>query len=244
MRRVNTLLMPALLALSSAGCAGYTLKPPAGFAEVDKDDYGAHMKANSNVGLKVNVFDNYRGGDLSFWSRDLVEKLGRRGYTLQSQAPAESANRVVGTRFDFSYTPVGKNQEPRFYTAVLFVTDKHRVVLQLAGQEQYRSQYTADLDQIVGELKVRGCRAVTKTCKGPQPERLSTPAPEGSGDARASSPDEATDEAASDRPAQGSTAPSSAGGQATPSAGDESATPSTAGVASTSAAGDSDGKAG
>jgi hypothetical protein len=167
-------LAPALLALA-AGCNAYRLEPPAGFAQVYAGDDGAHMKANNNVGLRINVFDNVEGGTLTFWSRDMVEKLGRRDYQLIDQKPAETKNGVVGTRFDFSYTPVGDVEPPRFYTAVLFVSDKHIVVLQLAGLESFKPQYAAQIDGILDDLKVRGCKLKTKACKGPQPERLSTP---------------------------------------------------------------------
>lgn len=176
MRRIILTLAPALLALA-AGCNAYRLEPPAGFAQVYADDQSAHMKANNNVGLKVQVFDNVEGGTLTFWSRDMVEKLGKRGYTLLDQKAVESKNGVVGTRFDFAYTPVGDVEPPRFYTAVLFVSDKHKVVLQLAGLETYKPQYAAEIDGILAELKVRGCKVKTKACKGPQPEKLSTPAP-------------------------------------------------------------------
>lgn len=178
MRRIGLIVATALVPLLSAGCrAPYKLEPPAGFAEVDNHHYGAHMKANNNVGLKINVFNNVKGGTLAFWSRDMVEKLGTRGYALMSQSPARSKNGVVGTRFDFRYTPVGKDEGPRFYTTVLFVSDEYKVVLQVAGREAYKGQYSAEIDSIAGELEVRGCKAVTKACKGPQPERLATPAP-------------------------------------------------------------------
>jgi len=176
------LLAPALAAFGVMGCAAYRLEPPTGFAEVDHDEYGAHMKANNDVGLRINVFENVRGGTLAFWSLDLVEKLGLRGYTLQSQAAAESKNGVVGTRFDFAYTPVGKEENARFYTVVLFVSDEHRVVMGIAGHEEHRARYSQEVDSIVGDLKVRGCKLGSKICKGPQPERLSTPAPPPKGD--------------------------------------------------------------
>lgn len=176
MRRIIFTLAPALLALA-AGCNAYRLEPPAGFAQVYADDYSAHMKANNNVGLKIRVFDNVDGGTLTFWSRDMVEKLGKRSYQLIEQTPAETKNGVVGTRFDFAYTPVGDAEPPRFYTAILFVSDEHIVVVQLAGLETYKAQYSAQVDGILAELKVRGCNVRTKACKGPQPERLSTPAP-------------------------------------------------------------------
>lgn len=190
MRRIALTFALSLLPLSIVGCASFKLDPPAGFAEAERYDDGVHMKANNDVGLRVSVFHNTEGGTLPFWSRDLVEKLGERGYQLTAQTPAESKNGVVGTRFDFSYTPVGKEQGPRFYTAVLFVTDENRVVLDLAGREEHRARYSAEVDAIAAELKVRGCKLISKykTCKGPQPEKLSTPAPapaEGSGDAKA-----------------------------------------------------------
>jgi hypothetical protein len=72
---------------------------------------------------------------------------------------------------------VGEAEPPRFYSAVLFVSDKHIVVLQLAGLEEHKTQYGGEIDGILAELKVRGCKVRTKACKGPQPEKLSTPAP-------------------------------------------------------------------
>lgn len=194
MRRIGLTIATALLPLLAVGCrAPYKLEPPVGFAEVSHYDYGAHMKANNNVGLKISVFDNVKGGTLTFWSRDMVEKLGKRGYELIGQTPAKSKNGVVGTRFDFRYTPVGKDEGPRFYTAVLFVSDKYQVVLQVAGREEYKPQYSAEVDAIAGDLKVRGCKPVTKACKGPQPERLSTSAPAPASAGSKSKPPAATD---------------------------------------------------
>lgn len=177
-RNAMKLLGPALLAMAAAGCNAYRLDPPDGFAQVEGGDYGAHMKANNDVGLRVHVFSNVKGGTLAFWSLDLVEKLGARGYTLVGQSPTASKNKVAGTRFDFSYTPVGKDETPRFYTAVLLVSDEHRVVLGIAGRQEHRAQYSARVDAIVGDLKVRGCKVGSKICRGPQPDTLSTPAPE------------------------------------------------------------------
>lgn len=170
--------LTALTALTAAGCNAYRLDPPAGFAEVYKEDDGAHMKANNDVGLRVHVFENFRGGTLAFWSQDLVEKLGARGYALTGQTPTKSKNGVVGTRFDFDYTPVGKDEVARFYSVVLFVTDEHRVVLGVAGRDEHEGRYSAEIDAIVADLKVRGCKVASKICKGPQPDKLSTPEPD------------------------------------------------------------------
>ena len=166
----------ALSSLGLGGCKPYKLEPPAGFAEVDAWDYGARMKGAGDVGLNVAVFENNKGGTLAFWSADLVHKLGERGYVLDRQTEAKSKNGVTGTRFDFRYTPVGEEQE-RFYSAVLFVTDEYRVVVQVAGGADQVAQYSQQIDQIARATKARGCKPFKKTCKGPQPDALSTPPP-------------------------------------------------------------------
>ncbi|MCA9635079.1 MAG: hypothetical protein KC420_03485, partial [Myxococcales bacterium] len=180
---ISNLLIAAGVALLSA-CAPFKLEPPDGFVEVHRYSSEARMKAQDNVGLSLRVFKNVRGGTLGYWAADLVEKLGLRGYTLVSQTPARSRNGVVGTRFDFDYTAQGSDA-PKFYTAVLFVTDERKFVLQVAGDKAKEAAYKARIDEIVGELKVRGCKVASKICKGPQPPRLSTggapqiPAPAG-----------------------------------------------------------------
>ncbi len=175
MRRLATLIILALTSGLASGCKPYRLKPPSGFAEVQKSKDGTRMKAGDDVGLNLRVFDNVRGGDLPFWSADLVRKLGRRGYQLMGQHAERSDNGVVGTRFDFSYVPPG-TQERKFYSAVLFVTDKRVFVVQIAGNESLAAVYTPRIDEIASSTKVRGCRAWTKVCRGPQPAKLSTPA--------------------------------------------------------------------
>jgi len=180
----STFLVSALLALTAVtGCSSFRLKAPAGFVEVENDGYGAHMKGGDEVGLKVSVFENVKGGTLAFWSQDMVEKLGRRGYVLTGQTPATSRNGVHGTRMDFEYTPPGKEQTKRFYSAVVFATDAHRVVVQLAGKADHFDKYSARVDEITSATKVRGCRAWTKICKGEQPGSLTAlaaaPAPKG-----------------------------------------------------------------
>jgi hypothetical protein len=179
MRRLHTYLSAlalATLALSSTvGCNAYRMKTPSGFAEVDKSDGGAHYKGANNVGLRVSTFSNVKGGTLAFWSEDLVRKLGARGYALTRQTPAKSANGLPGTRFDFDYRPPGIDVPDRTYSVVLFVSDKHRVVMQLAGETDSAAASRTQLDAIAGGTKVHGCRAWTDICKGPQPATLATP---------------------------------------------------------------------
>ena len=173
--RLLPLTLLPLLAAAPA-CATYKLDPPEGFVEVSAYKREVRMKAQDNVGLKLVVFNNVRGGTLGYWGADLVQKLAPRGYTLTGQAPARSKNGVVGTRFDFDYTPPGSD-ETKFYTAVVFPTDEHLFVLDLAGDKAHAASYSARVDEIVGELKVRGCKVASKVCKGPQPPRLATPTP-------------------------------------------------------------------
>lgn len=180
MPRTCLLAISALLALG--GCNAYRLDPPAGFAEVHRNRDGTRMKAGDDVGLRVSVFDNVRGGSLDFWSRDLVRKLGARGYTLEQQLPTKSKNGTVGTRFDFAYA--NREGEPKFYSVLLFVSDRHRVVVEVAGDAPLAPQYRVRLPAIAESLLVRGCRAGGDLCRGPQPPPLATPRPEPEAPAR------------------------------------------------------------
>ncbi|HET6584037.1 MAG TPA: hypothetical protein VFG69_11325 [Nannocystaceae bacterium] len=176
MRRLFSVL--SFFALTgAAGCNAYRLEPPKGFAEVDQERNVLRMKSGDDVGLNLRVFPNVDGGTLDFWSADLVRKLGRRSYVLVGQSPARSKNRVAGTRFDFSYVVPGTESETKFYSVVLFVTDEHVFALQIAGDDELRARHLATLDAIARDTKVRGCKAWTDVCRGPQPGKLSTPPP-------------------------------------------------------------------
>ncbi len=165
------------LALAS-GCASFKLEdPPTGFIEVSSSDWGGdaelRMKAPDNVGLNITTFENSRGGTLPLWSIDMVKKLAARGYTLENQTPVKSRNGVEGTRFDFSYTPRGdEDAGEKFYTAVLFVTDEWQVVVQMAGNEALEADHAGDIDKILSEIKVSGCKVGSKVCKAGQPPNL------------------------------------------------------------------------
>ncbi len=171
-------LAVALVSALLGGCASYKLDPPTDFVEVHAYSSEVRMKAQDNVGLNLRIFKNVRGGSLSFWGADLVDKLSDRGYVLRAQSPTRSANGVVGTRFDFDYTPQGKDT-PKFYAAVLFVTDGYRFVLQLAGDKSRESAYSGRIDEIAGDIKVRGCKIASELCKGPQPPLLLRSGPPG-----------------------------------------------------------------
>lgn len=171
-------LAVALASVLAGGCASYKLDPPTDFVEVHAYSSEVRMKAQDNVGLNLRIFKNVRGGSLSFWGADLVDKLSDRGYVLRAQGPARSANGVVGTRFDFDYTAQGKDT-PKFYSAVLFVTDDYRFVLQLAGDKSRESAYSGRIDEISSDIKVRGCKIVSELCKGPQPPSLLRSGPPG-----------------------------------------------------------------
>ncbi len=170
----------SLSALVCAGllsaCAPFSIKPPSGFVEVQ--DYSRHtrMKAHDHVGLSVRTFANMRGGTQAFWAEDLVKKLGMRGYTLVGQRAVKSKNGKVGTRLDFNYVPPGTDEQ-KFYIAVLFVTDEYRTVVQLAGDAEHSATYQARVDEVLGSLKVRGCRLGSKICGGSQPPPLQTSPP-------------------------------------------------------------------
>ncbi|MBL9105445.1 MAG: hypothetical protein JNL82_31205 [Myxococcales bacterium] len=173
---IKTTLMGVGAAAALTGCAAYKLEPPPGFALVSGGDYEMRMKAQDNVGLSVRRFDNVKGGTLAYWASDLVTKLGRRGYVLTGQAAVEAKNGREGTRFDFDYVLPGTDKA-KFYTVSLFVTDKYKVVVQVAGDKEFAAAYRGRSDEILGELKVRGCKAGSKICGSPQPGKLQTPAP-------------------------------------------------------------------
>lgn len=173
----NHTLTLALLTTLAAGCAAYKIEPPTGFVEVSGGDWETRMKAQDNVGLRVHRFENFRGGTLDFWANDLVSKLGKRGYTLVNQQAVTSKNGREGTRFDFDYTPPGSDK-PKFYTVALFVTDKWKFTLELAGNADLGKTYQARVGEVARELKVRGCKAGSKICRGPQPPKLKSPPPD------------------------------------------------------------------
>lgn len=170
--RKAALLGLALLALPA--CAAYKLEPPLGFAVVSENDWQTRMKAQDNVGLTLQRFENVKGGTLAFWGADLVKKLGNRNYTLVSQSEVETKNGQTGTRFDFDYETYD-TAIPKFYTAVLVVTDEEKIVLQVAGDAAHATTYRARIPEILRELKVRGCKVRSKICHGAQPPKLSTP---------------------------------------------------------------------
>ena len=170
-RNASTLVLAAALL---PGCAAYKIEPPAGFAVVHEHGWETRMKAQDNVGLSVRRFDNVKGGTLAFWGADLVKKLGKRGYSLIGQSAVKTKNGKIGTRFDFDYAAYDTCL-PKFYTAVLVVTDKEKIVLQVAGDQQYAASYRPRIPELLQELVVRGCKAGSDICKGEQPPALATP---------------------------------------------------------------------
>ena len=162
---MNRLIIFAIACLSTA-CATHKLEPPLGFAQVDADRDSTTMIAADHVGLNVRVFENVEGGTLGFWSEDLVSKLGARGYGLTHQAAVTSKNGVAGTRFDFDYAAPDGTE--KFYSAVLFTSNEHRVVIQLAGNAELGSRYRAQLDSIASATTVRGCKLRRSLCKSAQ----------------------------------------------------------------------------
>jgi len=164
-------------AATLSGCAAYRLEPPPGFVEVSSNSVETRLKAQDNVGINVQRSYNNKGGTLAYWANDLVNKLGKRGYVLIGQAAVETKNGREGTRFDFDYTIPGTDK-PKFYTVSLFVTDKYKFVVQVAGDKQFGAAYAARNHEILDELVVRGCKVASKICGSPQPGKLQTPAPE------------------------------------------------------------------
>jgi hypothetical protein len=153
-----SLALASLLTLSSlgSGCAAYQMDTPTGFALVSENKQMAHYKGGDDVGLNVRVFGNVKGGTLDFWGNDLVTKLGRRGYTLDHTAAVTSRNGVAGRRLDFTYAPdqhAGK-QTLKAYSVVLFATEDHRVIVQLAGDPKAQANHRKTLDHLASQIKI------------------------------------------------------------------------------------------
>lgn len=162
------------LGLLATACAPFKLnETPPGYAQVRSYSSMEHFKAGDDVGAKVHSYSNVKGGTLAYWSEDLVDKLSMRGYTLVGQSSLKSQNGIDGMRFDFDYVPPGDESELKFYTVVLFATDEHRVVIELAGDMDARERHRAEPEMIAKSLKVRGCNNKKETvCGSPLPGDL------------------------------------------------------------------------
>jgi len=192
-RRPFAALALLTAALTATACAPYKLKePPVGLVSVESWEGHDRMKGGDDVGVTISSFGNYKGGSLAIWADDLVRKLGLRDYQLVRQTPVKSKNGVAGTRFDFDYVSPA-DDEKKFYTAILFVTDEWRVVVQVAGDDEHREAYASKTDAVLAKIKIRGCKIASKICKGEQPPALSTAGSEGapivSGDPKPVEPD-------------------------------------------------------
>lgn len=201
------------LTLGLGACKPFELDPPPGFAEVQDYERDTRMKASDNVGIRVRSFGNVRGGTLAYWAEDLVTKYGRRGYHLESQAPVTSKNGKTGTRFDFSYTSPGDDVR-KFDSVVLFATDDNIIVLEIAGDMEHASRHRAKLAEIVGDLKVRGCKLGGKICGSPQPGALKTPPKEGLGLSDEDFPSEQPADVAGEQPSDAAPAEGAPAGAA------------------------------
>ena len=102
----NALLGLVLLALPA--CAAYKIEPPVGFAVVSENDWQTRMKAQDNVGLTLQRFENVKGGTLAFWGADLGKKLGNRGYSLIGQRAVKTKDGKIGTRHQARHINAGE----------------------------------------------------------------------------------------------------------------------------------------
>lgn len=183
-------LLAALALSATTGCAAFSLDPPAGFAEAQDYDHHVRMKGSDNVGLTVKVYDNVRGGTLAFWAEDMVKKFGLRGYHLEQQTPVVSKNGKTGTRFDFGYTSRG-DEKRKFYTIALFVTDKYRTVVAIAGDAHHATRFRGQFPTIIRDVTIRGCKLGSKICGGAQPGKLETVLPPGFEEPEGETPEDA-----------------------------------------------------
>ena len=164
MNATKKLLSAAVMAtlMLSTGCAKpfKVTEVPDGFVEVNAYDWNARYKALDNVGMRVHAFQNHKGGTLEYWASDMTNKLAQRGYTKTGEGQTKSSNGVPGKVLHFDYSPPGQKNpegEPvlKFYSTVLFVTEKHRVVLEFAGNVEYAGDYRNRIDGVAQTLKIR-----------------------------------------------------------------------------------------
>lgn len=187
----SMIVWSSLVLAALAGCHAYRMEPPPGFAVVTESNSFKRMKAGDNVGANVKVFNNVEGGTLAFWSEDLVHKLAMRRYTLIDSKPTRSSNGKPGMRFDFEY--VTSDEASKFYSVVLFVTKKHRTVIELAGDQALWDHYAPRMGDIATSIKIRG------KASNEQPKNLMLVAPESPAKAsepppKASKPEPPTDD--------------------------------------------------
>ena len=181
--RVMRLSLAFVALLSTTGCnpefaMGWRdATPPAGYV-LASDEGSTNMpiaryKGTGRQGMKIHSFDNPKGGTLAYWSADLQQKLSERGYRLENTQPIQSSNNIPGQRLDFMYKPMGQVEqeavETTYFTAILFVTDRYRSVVQFAGPADSAANTRAQIPEIIARLEVGGCNRRNSICKTPAP---------------------------------------------------------------------------
>lgn len=145
------------------GCArAFELKDiPPSFIEVGTRKATAlRMKGPGDIQLRIAARHNRRRSTLEGADYFLTRRRDEEGYVLTTREPVTSANGVPGIRFDFSLYSIES------FSQVLFVTDKWQVLVYLHGEPGQIARHGEDIDRLLAEIEIRGCKARNTACNG------------------------------------------------------------------------------
>ncbi len=155
MKRINLLLMIMLTVLALAACTNFSVKKPAGFAEIVTPGIRETMyKAVSPEGMlyRVRTLDNYPKQDLEFWSNALKNHLQEEGYALTVDGESFQAGKHAGMLFEWAL-PYG--QTSYLYLTAIVVSDEKIAVAEAAAEYKVYTAYREALKESLQTIIIK-----------------------------------------------------------------------------------------
>lgn len=127
------LLWTIVTTMALVGCgAGFHVRTPSGFVELDDDAYDYRATDSDGVILAVRTLDNHPRGDLEFWSGAIDARLRQR-YSAESVHEVGTRSGLVGVQIRYVASRSGRTHR---YWATVFVDDDTVYLLEAGGDAE------------------------------------------------------------------------------------------------------------
>jgi len=148
----GSLTLACGIALSA--CAGFTMKTPSNFVELDEDNDSYELRATSAQGvvLSVREVDNDPYGTLYFWVEAINNRLrAARGYALLEQKNVRASTGEAGRQLRYGRD---EGDKPYAYWLTIFVTHDSLYIIEAGGRREQFDRVKPQIEQAIARFEI------------------------------------------------------------------------------------------
>lgn len=153
-KRIGRAVFLCLLAAAAlAGCTGYKVEAPEGFAELERQGRGRYRAVSpEGIQFSIKTEKNYPKQDLEYWQTAMRDHMERAGYTLISGPERFETVKQEGVYFEWA---APYQEKDYIYLTGLVVSGNRLLILEAGGELDEFRRYQDNILESLESISAR-----------------------------------------------------------------------------------------